>query len=845
MIHPLSSQKHSSFTRFLFAVIILFVAFGCRSSEPVVEPEQPQQEISQTSIKDSLQTDSVSEYPDSLKPNRELRAVWVATVANIDWPSEPGLPVDEQKEEMIDILDRAASLNMNAIIFQVRPAADALYDSPYEPWSYYLTGKMGQAPLPEYDPLEFAVTEAHKRGLELHAWFNPYRAGHPTDRSEISADHISKIHPDWVHEYGEYLWLDPGIPEVRQYTVDLILDVVKRYDIDGVHFDDYFYPYPSYADGADFPDSESWQKAVERGTTLSRKDWRRNNVDLLMEQLSEEISNIKPHVKFGISPFGIWRPGYPEHTTGFDAYDELYADARLWLKQGWVDYFTPQIYYRLDQVGQPFPIMLDWWVDQNDHNRHIWPGLFTSRIRTSWPANEITGQLYTSRAFPNVTGAVHFSMKAFMENPDDFNQILAAGPNAYPSLIPASPWMSTKQPAAPSISFHDYNSYWSINVAPKNGDDIRWWVVRTKLNNQWEIEYFPATHREIDFFGGEGMKRPSEIIVSGVNRAGVEGFLSEPIKTDSFDLSEKDSIKLPESFINRKDWADHKPAGYDANAVRRNMLRGDTLKFRDLTLIYSNLINSIEYPQRLLGQPSNDKNETSNSEESQRVSIQLFRNGVSEKMTLEPGEAFNWYGYHIGVISTNFDSGMVQFEMSTVNSMKVDRASARSTGSAEYRLRVPHQINQITLHHSGSSEPLRPEDDPVEILNNLFEWGAEDRNWWDVPYHYLIDLDGNIYEGRDPKYAGETNTSYDPRGHLLISVMGNYNQQEPTEAQLDAIAEMMAYAIQKYDLSVEDIYGHGDWADTSCPGDHLQKYLEDGTLKEKVKKKLNIRIPHK
>ncbi|MDZ7717340.1 MAG: family 10 glycosylhydrolase [Balneolaceae bacterium] len=805
---------------FLLLPILWLTILSCRSTESIVEEQQPP-EIEKPSV----------QQVDGLKPNREFRAVWVATVANIDWPSEPGLPVDRQKEEMIDILDRAAALNFNAIIFQVRPAADALYPSPHEPWSYYLTGKMGQPPLPAYDPLEFAVTEAHKRGMELHAWFNPYRAGHPSDKSEISPDHISKIQPDWVHEYGDYLWLDPGIPEVRQHTIEVILDVVERYDIDGVHFDDYFYPYPSYADGADFPDTESWQKAVEKGTTLSRKDWRRSNVDTLMRELSEEIKQVKPHVKFGISPFGIWRPGYPEYTTGFDAYNELYADARLWLKEGWVDYFTPQIYYRLDQVGQPFPIMLDWWVEQNDYNRHIWPGLFTSRILSSWPANEITGQLYTSRAFPNVTGAVHFSMKTFMENPDDFNQILAAGPNAYPSLIPASPWISTTVPDAPAVTFHDFNSYWSLTLQPQNGDDIQWWLVRTKLNDQWEVEYYPAFHREIDFFGGEGMKRPSDIVVSGVNRAGIEGVLSEPIKTEVIESAIRDSARLPENVIKREDWAEHEPLGYDANAVRRNLMHGDTLQFRDFSLVFSRMLKSTPYPGHFMGISSEKKDST---EINERVTVQLYRNGVSEQFFLQPGEAMNWYGYHVGLINTNFDSGMAQFEVATVNSLPVDRASALSTGSAEYRLRVPHTINQITLHHSGSAEPLEPEDDPIKILNNLFEWGAEDRNWWDLPYHYLIDLDGNIYEGRDPKYAGETNTTYDPRGHLLISVMGNYNQQEPTEAQLNAIAEMTAYAIQKYNLSLNDIYGHGDWADTSCPGEHLQEYLDSGMLKKKT-----------
>ena len=238
-----------------------------------------------------------------------------------------------------------------------------------------------------------------------------------------------------------------------------------------------------------------------------------------------------------------------------------------------------------------------------------------------------------------------------------------------------------------------------------------------------------------------------------------------------------------------------------------------------------------------MGLPPSEKSREK-SEVNERVSVQLFRNGVSERVLLEPGEALNWYGYHIGLIANNFDSGMAQFEVATVTSLPVDRASALSTGSAEYRFRVPHTVNQITLHHSGSDEPLEEDDNPVEILNGLFEWGAEDRNWWDLPYHYLIDLDGNIYEGRDPKYAGETNTTYDPRGHLLISVIGNYNQQEPTEAQIDAIAEMMGYAVQKYNLSMDDIFGHGDWADTSCPGEYLQKYLDNGTFRKAVKKKL-------
>jgi len=353
---------------------------------------------------------------------REVRAAWIATVANIDWPSEPGLPVAEQKAELRRMLDRAAALNLNAVIFQVRPHADALYDSPHEPWSFYLTGKQGKAPDPHYDPLAFAVEAAHERGLELHAWFNPYRAGHPADSSARAPSHVSNQHPSWVREYGEYLWLDPGVPAARDHTHRVIMDVVRRYDVDGVHFDDYFYPYPSYADGAPFPDSTSWARAQANGWEGSRADWRRHNVNRLVERLYRSIKETKPHVKFGISPFGIWRPDHPPGTRGFDAYDQLYADARTWIREGWVDYLAPQLYYRSDQFGYSYPEMLRWWIEQNHEDRHVWPGLYTSRVRMDgqqhWSDRQILGQIYTARSHPGATGQIHFSMQALMPLPD-------------------------------------------------------------------------------------------------------------------------------------------------------------------------------------------------------------------------------------------------------------------------------------------------------------------------------------------------------------------------------------------------------------------------------------------
>jgi len=299
---------------------------------------------------------------------REFRAAWIATVANIDWPSRPGLPVEQQKSELIAMLDKAAEIRLNAVVLQVRPACDALYASKLEPWSEFLTGTMGKAPEPYYDPLEFAVTEAHKRGLELHAWFNPYRARHPQGKSEISADHISKTHPNLVKTYGTYLWLDPGEKAVQDHTVAVMLDVARRYDVDGIHIDDYFYPYRVKGpDGniLDFPDDPSWKTYVDGGGTLKRDDWRRENVNILVQRFYSELKQVKPHVKFGISPFGIGRPGMPPGITGFDQYTELYADTLKWLRNGWMDYWTPQLYWKIESKGQSFPVLLKFWAGEN------------------------------------------------------------------------------------------------------------------------------------------------------------------------------------------------------------------------------------------------------------------------------------------------------------------------------------------------------------------------------------------------------------------------------------------------------------------------------------------------
>ncbi|MFL5481634.1 MAG: glycoside hydrolase family 10 protein [Gemmatimonadaceae bacterium] len=461
---------------------------------------------------------------------REFRGVWVASVQNIDWPSQPGLSTQEQKDELLGILDRAASLHLNAVILQVRPAADALYASPYEPWSEYLSGRMGQAPNPYYDPLEFAVNEAHKRGLELHAWFNPYRAHHPSGKSRPSANHISVTHPELVKKYGSMLWMDPGEPEVQAQTVRVVLDVVQRYDIDGVHIDDYFYPYKEKDRRGrliEFPDATSYRKYRRSGGDLSKDDWRRANVDSLIHEVYTRIKSAKPWVKFGISPFGLWRPGYPPQADGFDSYAEIYGDSRKWLVNGWGDYFTPQLYWPIDRAGLSYPILLQWWVSQNAKGRHIWPGNYLDKVNgtpTGWPATELLDQIADTRQQQGATGNVYFSVRSFMFPSDGITDKLLSGPYADRALVPASPWIDNVAPAAPIVRVgRDPTTGASTVSIDPQGTEAAWqWLIQTRYADTWRVDVYPGTQR---FFM---IPRPArgipadEIAVSAVDRVGNE-----------------------------------------------------------------------------------------------------------------------------------------------------------------------------------------------------------------------------------------------------------------------------------------------------------------------------------
>lgn len=497
---------------------------------------------------------------DSIAPPlaREFRGAWLATVDNIDWPSKPGLPVAQQQAELRALFDAAERVRLNAIVFQVRPSADALYRSRLEPWSYFLTGRMGRAPQPMWDPLAFAITEAHARGMELHAWFNPYRSRHPGDRGPAAATHVSRAAPAWNRRYGPYGWMDPGEPGVRKRTRDVILDVVRRYDVDGVHMDDYFYPYPERnRRGAEipFPDGRSWERYRRGGGTLGRDDWRRKNVDDLIRELYDSVKAVKPWVKVGISPFGIWRPGHPATVSGFDAYDKLYADSRRWLNEGWVDYFTPQLYWQVAAPRQPYGDLLAWWRSENTRQRHLWPGNYTGRAsargRTSWPVAEVFEQVNeTRRQLGDASGNVHFPMNAFVHSTDRLNDRLAAGPYAEPALVPAAPWLSrgaspvpaaavrehpagielrvqravppTSRPAAaPAVSRDATRARTAVPPAPATNDP-RWWVVRAAYPDGWRVQVVDAAREVVRLAVDPAGSYPTAITVSAVDRSGQE-----------------------------------------------------------------------------------------------------------------------------------------------------------------------------------------------------------------------------------------------------------------------------------------------------------------------------------
>jgi uncharacterized lipoprotein YddW (UPF0748 family) len=453
---------------------------------------------------------------------REFRGAWVASVKNIDWPSKPGLTTAQQKQELLAILDRCQQLKLNVVVLQVRPACDALYPSKLEPWSEYITGVQGQAPSPLWDPLEFAVQEAHQRGLELHAWFNPFRARHTLGFSALSRDHISKTQPAWVKTYGTQLWLDPGLPEARDYAARVILDVVRRYDIDGIHIDDYFYPYrekDSSKKDIPFPDWTSWGNYQKAGGKLSRDDWRRSNVNRFVERIYRDVKVAKPWVRVGISPFGIYRPGFPAQVRGMDQYETIYADPRAWLANGWLDYLAPQLYWRIDAPQQSFPALLKWWAENNPKQRLIVAGMNTYNVGAGaapWPASEITRQVELARKQPGAGGHLHWNMSALMKNRGGLTDELARSTYRQLALVPALGHI-VRLPA-PSLQAATNGNGARFDWSLENTSDVRFWLLQTRRGTNWNAQVLSAQTRGRNF-----ENPPDAVAVSAMDRFGQLG----------------------------------------------------------------------------------------------------------------------------------------------------------------------------------------------------------------------------------------------------------------------------------------------------------------------------------
>lgn len=429
---------------------------------------------------------------------REFRGAWIACIYNIDWPSASGLSASTQQAEMRGILDKLVALKMNAVIFQVRPQCDAVYSSPIEPWSPWLTGTMGNSP--GYDPLAYCIKEAHARGIEVHAWFNPFRAL-SNNSQQVASKHITKTSPQLTKRFGTMTWCDPAYADTRSRALGVILDVVKRYDVDGVHLDDYFYPYPSgnlhFADG---------KTPAER----------RSYVDGFVSNLYSSVKRQKPWVRVGISPFGIWRPGVPAGIeAGIDSYEQLAGDSRKWLKNGWVDYLAPQLYWRISPQKQSFPLLLEWWRQQG--SRPVWPGIATSRIGSSEdpgrPASEITNQIDLSRKIgKNWNGHIHWSAKSLVRNQGGIATKLA-GTYTQPSAIPPMPWISSKAPAPPGVSASLKNDKTSIQWSSDTSTAKI--AIQAKIDGTWRtLKIVPSSLQSIT------IQKAEEIAVTALDRLG-------------------------------------------------------------------------------------------------------------------------------------------------------------------------------------------------------------------------------------------------------------------------------------------------------------------------------------
>lgn len=426
---------------------------------------------------------------------RELRGAWIATVKNIDWPSSPALAPEDQKKEFLEILNIAKKLKLNALFLHVRPNSDAFYASSIEPWSRFLTGSQGTSPSPFWDPLEFAIHEAHQKGIEIHAWINPFSAGTIKNAETSHPTHIVNSLPHAIREYGIYKWCDPSQEEVHLHISRVISDIVTRYKIDGVVLDDFFYPYPikkAEDEIIDFPDQKNWTIYYSEGGSLSRESWRRNHVNRLIKNTYSTIKSIKPWVKFGISPFGIYRPGHPEGVTGLDQYAKLYADPLFWVQNGWCDYLSPQLYWPENSEGQCFSKLLDWWTAQSRPNLPIIPSLATYLVENSikTTVTEISNQIKRVRSTIGTAGHVHFSMNIFKKDPKSLCSTLTENHYLFHELPPITygyQKQDTFSSTTLTLSFESQSSLLKWNYPSVQINDIKFFSIYQKSGDTWNL----------------------------------------------------------------------------------------------------------------------------------------------------------------------------------------------------------------------------------------------------------------------------------------------------------------------------------------------------------------------
>ena len=503
----------------LFLILSLFIT-SCATKKPVVKnTKKPVVTAKPTPPKTIVQKPEAKlNLPEV---DREFRAAWIATVANINWPTKNNLTTQQQKDEAIKILDLLQDANFNAVIFQARPSADAMYKSDLEPWSYFLTGAIGKAPTPFYDPLEFWIEESHKRGMELHVWLNPYRAHHTTGGAITNESMVKKMPDQIIKLRNGMYWMDPSDEKTQHHTAKVIKDLVKRYDIDAIHIDDYFYPYREYNGGKDFPDNRTWNDYQKRGGNLSRADFRRANVNKFIKRIHDEIKAEKSYVKFGISPFGIWKPGFPEGIKGTSQYDELFADAKLWLNQGWLDYFSPQLYWKNDGP-QSFTSLLKWWESENTEKRHLWPGLNTIGLKdvADRPA-EIVSQINSTRAIlKNDAGEIHYSVDGLSKNPAMLNAIK----NSYKTkaLIPKSPWIKTTALEKPILFVETKGNSAFTKWNALDSQNVFQWILYVKYGETWETEILEKDIISQNIPLNKNGRKLNTIAVKSVDRLGNE-----------------------------------------------------------------------------------------------------------------------------------------------------------------------------------------------------------------------------------------------------------------------------------------------------------------------------------